>query len=89
MNDRLIKHLEVEYKGKTYVGNKIYDNKEVFSALNKNIKNIPVSFLDKVEEEKGIILIKFKEEGYMERDLKNVSLELYQEFLSEYSRGFN
>ena len=83
MNE-ILKYSKVIDNNKSYIGNEIKSNKELFSKFNRNMLNYPASFLEKVKEEDGLIQITFHGDGTVSKTLINVSSELLDEFHSIY-----
>ncbi|WP_424989038.1 hypothetical protein [Flagellimonas sp.] len=84
MDNEIIKHLEIVVGGKSYSGKEISNNPEIFEIARRNQILLPIGIFDKVKAENGTYRLIFADDKTVIRGLKNVSHELYKEFLSIY-----
>lgn len=76
---------EIIYKGKSYKKEEIRKNSEVNRIFNQSLLFYPVSFIEKVKKQKGLIRLEFNEDNSINKSLINVSTELREEFYSVYN----
>ncbi|MBO0356295.1 hypothetical protein GO009_02455 [Muricauda sp. TY007] len=84
MDNDIIKHLEIVVNGKSYTGNEIYNSPEIFEIARRNQILLPVGVFEKVKAEGGTMRLIIADDKTVIRGLKNVSQQLYQEFLKIY-----
>lgn len=84
MDNDIIKHLEIVVNGKSYTGNEISNSPQIFEIARRNQILLPIAVFEKVKAEGGTMRLIIAEDKTVIRGLKNVSKQLYQEFLKIY-----